>query len=341
MGLFSVSLSWGICANLFIYKDDRTKDVPIGPFELYVGWQQCEGGSGVFESSWHPEIRARARTRAHTEKDNSNSEFNTIQFKNERERNNSLLKTGIWPSDGHNYHHDSVRLHETGSDSQKPSWASLSKHYKIRTNHFQTAAVNDTNMSDTDVQLTPCCVDLEAGFHTGPTHRSTFCSVSVSSLIRFFPKKKIRTHFIRLEEKKEQTLPTPDSPTVLFSSQISWTPACLRVFLCPRFFHGELRRGCSVRAVNHAPCAVKFGSADGTHAEMSIKARKAEIFRLDALPGLALSSSRSVSDISGFHSALSSVTVEPLCRHLMDTMGTAVPNRYASSLLIFFWHIWN
>lgn len=53
-GLFLCHFQGGKCVNVFIYKDDRTKDVPSRPFEPYVGWQQWEGGSGVFESSWHP-----------------------------------------------------------------------------------------------------------------------------------------------------------------------------------------------------------------------------------------------------------------------------------------------
>lgn len=167
-------------------------------------------------------------------------------------------------------------------------------------------------------------------FHAGPTHRTTFCPVWFA-----FPYKKNTLYVWRGKKKSKhfrlQILQQYFSPL----KSVALQPVCVSSFV-----HGELRRGCSVRAVNHAPCAVKFGSAGGRRAEMSIKARKAEIFRLDALPGLALSSSRSVSDISGFHSALSSVTVEPLCRHLMDTRGTAAPNPNPSSLFIFFWHFW-
>lgn len=73
------------------------------------------------------------------------------------------------------------------------------------------------------------------------THRHTFRPFSprFPNWFSFFPKKILDTSYISEEKKKTNhfrlQIHPVSPPTVLFSSQVSCTPACLRAFLCPRF----------------------------------------------------------------------------------------------------------
>lgn len=73
------------------------------------------------------------------------------------------------------------------------------------------------------------------------THRHTFRPFSprFPNWFSFFPQKILDTSYISEEKKKTNhfrlQIHPVSPPTVLFSSQVSCTPACLRAFLCPRF----------------------------------------------------------------------------------------------------------
>lgn len=112
--------------------------------------------------------------------------------------------------------------------------------------------------------------------------------------------------------KNERPLPSRFSrPTVLFSAQVTCSPARLRVFLCPRFSAENDARGVPNR--DGISTRVRFGSVLPS-GEMSTKARSAVIWGLGELPGLAPSSRPSASSPLGDPTRLQ--------RHLTATART-------------------
>lgn len=145
-------------------------------------------------------------------------------------------------------------------------------------------------------------------FHS-PPHFSSFFS-SVSKLILFFPQKILDTSYIS-EEKKDQSLPTPDSLSLpsnstllLLPSQLySSLPACLPL---SALFHGERNSGSAVPVRNYAPCAVWLSSAGRTDGEMSIKAGQQRAFGSNLFQDLCCAPLPPLCQITlGSHSTLS------------------------------------
>lgn len=126
----------------------------------------------------------------------------------------------------------------------------------------------------------------------------------------FSPKKNPRHELHFWRKKKDQSLPTPDSPrlpsnsTLLLPSQLySSLPACLPL---SALFHGERNRGSAVPVRNYAPCTVWLSSAGRTDGGMSIKAGQQRAFGSNLFQDLCCAPLPPLCQITlGSHSTLS------------------------------------
>lgn len=164
-------------------------------------------------------------------------------------------------------------------------------------------------VSGTNVQLTPCSEGLDAVSNDSPLHFLPPLSASLS-----YPPG--HTQKFWKEGETERPLPSRFSrPTVLFSAQVTCSPARLRLFLCPRFSAESDARGGPNR--DGISTRVRFGSVLPS-GEMSTLARSSAIWGLGDLPGLAPSSPRPLPPPS----QLTTGDPSRLQRHLAAAAGT-------------------